>query len=681
MEARSGCHEIATLHAAVDVVIPSDDWPGGWDGGVKELIEARLDTDLAWFAAVLPEALDALDAEARRRHGRTFSMLAPADREAVFGALVREQGAGPSLQAVVRVALEGYNAGPAPASWDMLGFRPVPDGVTVFDSGPPAAIDVRALRPSYDVVVVGTVAAVLAEAGARVLLLERSPAYRNEQLRGDHLRGKRMSIYAGNAGPGAGNPRLFERADGTVARLDGDANPFEWGLVAMCLGGGTRLWQGMAWRFFPEDSAMASHYGTPQGSTLADWPFGYDELAPYYDRAEWEVGVAGASQGPMVSRTPRARDYPMRPPAGPRAGQAYAEAARSLGWSAGPVPFAINTEPRLGRPACVGCPQCVGHACPVDAKNGTHNTLVPRALATGRCDLLMQAQAVEVVHDGRGRATAVRIVVDEEQGPVERTISCERVVVAAGSVETPRLLLASGLGNDWVGRNLHSHTFALAFAAEGPTLRSYADPGHCSLATLDFVHRDGQAWGGGVLFDIEMMLPIFYAQLAPALGGPPFGAAHKAWMRQATGAVIGAMGIGQEIPDQRSVVSIDRRVTDRFGMPAARIRGAVHPAATDTGRYMDQRLREWIKEVGGTRFLDFGGASADPPVNEHSAGTCRLGEDPAHSACDPSGRLHGVQNVWVADASLHPTNGSVNPGLTMLANAFRVADKMTREAN
>src|SRR5450756_2477933 len=115
-------------------------------------------------------------------------MLAPADREAVFGALVREQGAGPSLQAVVRVALEGYNAGPAPASWDMLGFRPVPDGVTVFDSGPPAAIDVRALRPSYDVVVVGTVAAVLAEAGARVLLLERSPAYRNEPVSYTHLR-------------------------------------------------------------------------------------------------------------------------------------------------------------------------------------------------------------------------------------------------------------------------------------------------------------------------------------------------------------------------------------------------------------------------------------------------------------------------------------------------------------
>jgi choline dehydrogenase-like flavoprotein len=83
----------------------------------------------------------------------------------------------------------------------------------------------------------------------------------------------------------------------------------------------------------------------------------------------------------------------------------------------------------------------------------------------------------------------------------------------------------------------------------------------------------------------------------------------------------------------------------------------------------------------GRRFLDFGGAAAGgPPVNEHSAGTCRLAEDPAHSACDPSGRLHGVDNVWVADASLHPTNGSVNPGLTVLANAFRVADKMLREA-
>ena len=72
----------------------------------------------------------------------------------------------------------------------------------------------------------------------------------------------------------------------------------------MALGGGTRVWQGMAWRFMPEDFAMASTYGVPEGSTLADWPFGYDELAPYYERAEWEIGVSG-EEGPLTARTPR----------------------------------------------------------------------------------------------------------------------------------------------------------------------------------------------------------------------------------------------------------------------------------------------------------------------------------------------------------------------------------------
>jgi choline dehydrogenase-like flavoprotein len=564
----------------------------------------------------------------------------------------------------------------------MVGFRPVPDGVDVFESAPPPAIDLAAARPPYDVVVVGggagggVAAGVLAEAGARVLLVERAPAWHNHDLRGDHLRGKRMSVYAGNAGPGAGNPRVFRRVDGSVVRVDADANPLEWGLVANCLGGGTRLWHGMAWRFFPEDFAMASTYGVPDGSSMADWPFGYDELAPYYDRAEWEIGVAGPSHGPIVQRTARARPYPMPPLVGPEASLAYALAAQRLGWSIGPVPFAINSEPRLGRPACVGCPQCVGHACPVDAKNGPHNTLVPRAVATGRCDIVMHAQAVELLHDGRGRATAVHIVTTTDEGIATHTVACGHVVVAAGVVETPRLLLASGLGNASVGRNLHAHTFALAFAVDESTRRSYADPGHSSVATLDFVHRDREAWGGGVLFDTEMALPLLYAQLAPTLGGPRFGLAHKQWMRTAIGNVTGAMGIGQEVPDARSSVSIDRRITDRVGMPAALVTRVAHPAAATTTSYLQHHVVEWIEAAGGRGVVDLTPPPGMFAVDEHSGGTCRLGEDPGTSACDPTGRVHGTANVWVADASLHPTNGSVNPGLTVLANAFRVADRM-----
>jgi choline dehydrogenase-like flavoprotein len=216
-------------------------------------------------------------------------------------------------------------------------------------------------------------------------------------------------------------------------------------------------------------------------------------------------------------------------------------------------------------------------------------------------------------------------------------------------------------------------------AKEGPRQRSYTDPGHSSIATLDFVHRNGGAWGGGVLFDVEMMLPLAYAELERAMGEPSFGAAHKRWMSNSIGSVVGAIGIGQEVPDARSAVVIDHRVKDRFGMPAALIRGETHPSTIETTHFMENLLLEWINAIGGNGLVNLRESPGRPPVNEHSAGTCRLGDDPDASACDRYGRVHGAENVWVADASLHPTNGSVNPGLTVLANAFRVAEMIASQ--
>ena len=112
---------------------------------------------------------------------------------------------------------------------------------------------------------------------------------------------------------------------------------------------------------------------------------------------------------------------------------------------------------------------------------------------------------------------------------------------------------------------------------------------------------------------------------------------------------------------------------DVHGMPVARIAGDLHPATLEVRAYMAERVAVWLREVGIERFTDFT-TGRPAPAGEHSAGTCRMGEDPATSACDRDGRLHGSENVYVADASLLPTNGSVNPCLTTLANAWRVAE-------
>ena len=467
---------------------------------------------------------------------------------------------------------------------------------------------------------------------------------------------------------------MHERPDGTEVVLRGDGNMGDYGLNAMTLGGGTRVWQGMAWRFYDEDFRMASTYGVPEDTTVADWPFDYSELAPYYDRVEWELGVSGDASSPALSRVPRTRGLPM--PAFPddETRRVMRAAAGSLGWSTSPIPFALNSVPRDGRPACVRCAQNVGQACPVDAKNGTHNTFIPRALRAG-AHLLMSSQVVRIEHDGRGTATAVRVVVDTPDGPVERLVRAGKVVVSAGAVETPRLLLASGLGNDWVGRNHHSHGFGLTVDLGGPSPKAYVGPGH-SVATSEWLHRDGLAWGGGIITDN----PTFYpGQKAPLhlAAGIALGAAHKQWMRD-TPPPLGLLTMTNEAPHVSSRITVDRRITDRHGMPAARLAGRPSEATRTTVDFMVERSREWLVAAGGTKIL--ASASYGFAVgNEHSAGTARLGSDPATSACDPRGRLWGTANVWVADASVHVTNGGVNPALSAMANSLRIAGLIVRD--
>jgi choline dehydrogenase-like flavoprotein len=173
---------------------------------------------------------------------------------------------------------------------------------------------------------------------------------------------------------------------------------------------------------------------------------------------------------------------------------------------------------------------------------------------------------------------------------------------------------------------------------------------------------------------------VLLASVAGPLGQPVWGAAHKQWMRTGLPFVAGGMGIGQEIPSARARVSADPHVRDLHGMPVARLAGDDHPATEVVRGYMAERLEAWLDEVGVERRFDYATGRPLPAAGEHSAGTCRMGEDPSASACDRDGRLHGTGNVYVADASLLPTNGSVNPCETTMANAWRVAERLVASA-
>ncbi|MFI2780041.1 GMC family oxidoreductase N-terminal domain-containing protein [Streptomyces sp. ALB3] len=662
------------LRTLFDTIIPADEETvGGWDGGVARLLDEHLQDFMSWALSPLRHALADLE-----KAGFCDTASSHTARERLLAELPEQ-----TLGALLRIAYEGYYAGTsAPAGWTTTGFTPVPPGVSPLDPDPALTIRPEHVRPHYDVIVVGAgaggvvAARELAAAGRDVLLVERGANHRNSELRGNHLQGKRAELYQVTAGAGQGDLRILEQPDGTTTTLTGSGSGQAYGLNAMTVGGGTRLWQGMAWRFYPEDFKMASTYGVPAESTLADWPFGYDELATYYDQVEQQLGVSGDATSPMAARTPRTGPYPMPALPDDMARARFGQAAARLGWDTSPIPFAINSVPRDGRAACVRCAQCVGHACPVDAKNGTQNTFLPRALATGNCSLLTDTRATQITHDGHGRATGVRLVTRHQDTSLssELQVTADVVVVATGAIETPRLLLASGLGNEWVGRNHHSHGIAMASALGGPHVKSTDGPGH-SVATVRFVHGQQKVWGGGVMFDLPAPYPLLKAQVGQ-FASPPvrLGHAHKAWMRDSR-VFPGALSMVQEIPHATARVGLDPQRTDALGMPVARLAGTPHSASVEAAQYMADRCREWVEELGGESIFTMAVPGA-PQGAEHSAGTARLGADPRTSACDPTGLLWNTANVYVADASLHPTNGGFNPALTVMANAMRVAQLM-----
>src|SRR5215470_13192573 len=288
----------------------------------------------------------------------------------------------------------------------------------------------------YDAIIIGTgaaggiVACVLAEAGKHVLLLERGSALSFADVGRDHLRNQRLAIYGHNAGPESiGNPRVFIDPHGH-SRI---VKPYEldYHNNAACVGGGTRVYGAQAWRFHPDDFRMASKYGVPDGSSLADWPISYETLEPFYERAEWELGAAGNGDS-IQHQIPRKRNYPLPPVVPNPQTVALQNAAQQLGWVTTPVPLLINTEPYGGRSSCIGCKYCVGFACPTDAKSGTQNTVIPRAIATGNCELKTSTIAEVIETDERGNVTGVSYL-DNSSGETRRqTARAKVVIVSAG---------------------------------------------------------------------------------------------------------------------------------------------------------------------------------------------------------------------------------------------------------
>ena len=364
----------------------------------------------------------------------------------------------------------------------------------------------------------GVVAKELATNGLSVVLLERGRWYGPNDDRKDDLRNQRTSILGNNSGPeDEGNPRVVVDLDGRE-RIVSPSEP-SYSNNAACVGGGTLTYGAQAWRYHPNDFRMRSVYGAPEGSTLEDWPIGYDDLEPFYEKAEWEIGVSGDDSGNPF-KGERKKPLPMPPLAPTREHAILQAAAGRLKLHPFHIPMLRNSVPYNGRPGCMRCRWCVGFACEVNAKCGTQNTVIPIALATGECELRTGAMVKEIRFDQRGHATGVAYF---DQNDRLQSQESDLVVVAGAATETARLLLHSrhplfpnGLGNrfDWVGRNLQGHTYTGASGYFQEDVYDDLGPG-AGIAICDFNHGNPGLRGGAMLANEFIRLPIQFAGMLP----------------------------------------------------------------------------------------------------------------------------------------------------------------------
>ena len=521
---------------------------------------------------------------------------------------------------------------------------------------------------AYDFVVIGsgagggTFAGIAAVSGAKVLVIERGPA---QAVPGnDHLSNQRLSVYGHNAGPDANQVRIVDGRRELPWAPSYQAN-------AAMLGGGTQVYGAQAWRFHPDDFRMATKYGVPDGSSLADWPISYDELEPWYAVAERMIGVSG-NAATMQHLPPFKDDYPMPPIPSGIPGDILKSGIDSLRWRSCTVPLAINSISYQRRGSCRQCEECVGFACQYDAKNGSHNTWLVRGNDSGNLDILLQT-VVTKIHHSMGTVTGLTIV-NEEFG--ETNITCKNLICAAGAIETARLLLSSGIKNPHIGRHLQGHVYTGVTGLFQNPIRDGKGPGP-TVAVTEFLHDNDGYIGGGMLADEFVMTPITYWKRHRHPSIPLSGPVAKSWMLETYPKVLDIKGPIQDIPSPDCRVTLATNERDKFGMPLSQLSGHTHPESLRSSRFMFQKASELMHACGAMDVWGLPQRGPTRSAGQHQAGTCRMARTKSEGVVDSNQKVYGFSNLHLCDASVHVTNGTFNPVLTIYALAHRLANKLT----
>ena len=453
-------------------------------------------------------------------------------------------------------------------------------------------------------------------------------------------------------------------------------------------GGRTNHWGRIALRFGQADFRARSTDGMGD-----DWPIGYEELSPYYDKVESFIGVFGTAEN-----VPNSPDGVFLAPPRPRCTETIVKkACDSLKITCIPSRLAILTKPLNGRPACHYCAQC-GRGCISAANFSSSQVMIPVAQATGRFTMIANAMARELVAGKSGKVEAVSYI--DKATRRENLVYAKAFVVAASACESARLLLNSrsssfpdGLANSSgvVGRYL-TDSVGSSLTGYFPQLAQVQAHTHDGVGGMH-MYMPWWRFGGKNEFLRGYHIEFGGGRHMPGVGGfdgvcaehEGYGSALKQKCRSAYGTFIGFSGRGEMIPNEKSYCELDPDVVDKWGIPVLRFHWQWGENEMKMAKDMQDTFRSIIETAGGTVYSGAHRAMQSNGISEggtiiHELGTVRMGNDAKTSVLNRNCQAHDVKNVFVADAAPFVTNPDKNPTLTIMALSWRTSEYLLDQA-
>jgi choline dehydrogenase-like flavoprotein len=431
------------------------------------------------------------------------------------------------------------------------------------------------------------------------------------------------------------------------------------------LGGSTVHWAGVSMRFQPHEFKMLTTTGGIQGANVADWPVDYDEMKPWYDKAALKMGTTGDVTG--MPHLPDSTDWKI-----------LKEGARRIGYSkllAGPM--SINSVERDGRPACQQIGFCM-QGCKIGAKWSTLYSELPRAVATGNCEIRTDSMVLQIEHDKTGKVTGV--IYADKDGKQQKQ-KARIVCVAGNSIESPRLLLNSassmfkdGLANSsgQVGKNYMSHMTAGVYAQMPGKVHQNRGTQVAGIIRDEAHHDPKRGFGGGYSLEkLTLGLPFMSAFLVPGATG---------WGRKLSSTLekydqTGGVWIcGEDMPQEINAVELHKTEKDQYGLPVTIVKKTDHINDVNMRNHAYEQMGKIYDALGATQVWNMPAFAAS-----HNMGTNRMADKAKDGVTNKWGQTHDIKNLFVSDGSLFTTSASCNPTPTIVALVLRQADYIASE--